>query len=160
MRTFGTHGTVIIWERTAERGKVFTLNTRIWVESFTVNTMLGGRMIRNLWVCAMTTQFVSVIYPPAVTVFRIVARVIVRASAYFAYSVLFSIPLIGLILLIVFSFSDANINRRNFARSYLIGLAVAIVLTIVLVLTGTLARAMNSMDAEYIQNLLKSMPKA
>jgi heme/copper-type cytochrome/quinol oxidase subunit 4 len=65
-----------------------------------------------------------------------------------------------LILLIVFSLSDANINRRNFARSYLIGLAVAIVLTIVLVLTGTLARAMNSMDAEYIQNLLKSMPKA
>lgn len=87
MRTFGTHGTVIIGERTAERGKVFTFNTRIWVESFTVNTMLGGRMIRNFRVCTMTTQFVRIVHPPAVAVFWIVARVFVRASAYFTYSV-------------------------------------------------------------------------
>ena len=38
--------------------------------------------------------------------------------AYFGYSILFSIPLIGLIFNIVFCFSSANINRRNYARSF------------------------------------------
>lgn len=38
--------------------------------------------------------------------------------AYFGYSILFSIPVVGFILLIVFSFNDDSINRRNFARSY------------------------------------------
>lgn len=40
------------------------------------------------------------------------------AWAYFGYSILFAIPLVGFILTIVFSFNDANINRRSFARSY------------------------------------------
>ncbi len=40
------------------------------------------------------------------------------AWAYFGYSILFAIPLIGFIFLIVFSFSSGNINRRSFARSY------------------------------------------
>ena len=87
MRTVGTRGTVIIWERTAERGKVFTFNTRIWVESFTVNTMLGGRMIRNFWVCAMTAQFVRIVHPPAVPIFRIRTWIVVCASAHFTNSV-------------------------------------------------------------------------
>ena len=38
--------------------------------------------------------------------------------AYFGYTILFSIPLLGFIFLIIYSFSDKNINRRNFARSY------------------------------------------
>lgn len=38
--------------------------------------------------------------------------------AYFGYNILFSIPVIGFILLIVFSFSNDNINRRNYARSF------------------------------------------
>ena len=40
------------------------------------------------------------------------------AWAYFGYTILFSIPLVGLICLIVFSVSRGNINRRNFARSF------------------------------------------
>lgn len=40
------------------------------------------------------------------------------AWAYFGYTLLFSIPLVGFVFLIVFSFSRANINRRSFARSY------------------------------------------
>ncbi len=40
------------------------------------------------------------------------------AWAYFGYSILFSIPLIGLIVNLVFCFSDGNINRRNYARSF------------------------------------------
>lgn len=51
--------------------------------------------------------------------------------AYFGYSLLFSIPFVGLILLIVFSFMGGNVNRRNFARSFFIGwLVFAILLTV------------------------------
>ena len=38
--------------------------------------------------------------------------------AYFGLQILFAIPVVGFIFLIVFSCSRANINRRNFARSY------------------------------------------
>ncbi len=40
--------------------------------------------------------------------------------AYFGYEILFSIPIVGFIFLLVFSFgATKNINLRNFARSYL-----------------------------------------
>ena len=38
--------------------------------------------------------------------------------AYFGLSLLFNIPIVGFVMLIVFSFNKSNINRRNFARSY------------------------------------------
>ncbi|MBQ9413686.1 MAG: zinc ribbon domain-containing protein [Clostridia bacterium] len=62
--------------------------------------------------------------------------------AYFGYSLLFSIPIVGFILLIVFSCSRANINRRNFARSYWCWLIIAaiiavIVLIVVLIINAT-----------------------
>lgn len=60
------------------------------------------------------------------------------AWAYFGLSILFSIPLIGLIFLIVFSLSDANINRRNFARAYFCGLIVLAIVFVVLFFTGAL----------------------
>jgi DNA-directed RNA polymerase subunit M/transcription elongation factor TFIIS len=45
---------------------------------------------------------------------------------YFAYEILFSIPCIGLIALIFFSFGGAkNVNLRNFARSYFCFLIIA-----------------------------------
>ena len=50
------------------------------------------------------------------------------AWAYFGYSLLFAIPLVGFICLIVFSFNDTNINRRNFARSFWCILVVILVL--------------------------------
>ena len=52
----------------------------------------------------------------------------VSAWGYFGYNLLFSIPVAGLVLLIIFSFSNKNINRRNFARSYFCGLAAALAL--------------------------------
>lgn len=58
---------------------------------------------------------------------------------YFGYSLLFSIPLIGLILLIVFSLNNENINRRNYARSFFIGVLIAAVILLILVLTGVFA---------------------
>ncbi len=52
--------------------------------------------------------------------------------AYFGYSLLFSIPVAGFILLIIFSISDSNINRRNFARSYWCVLILVIIIMVVL----------------------------
>ena len=62
------------------------------------------------------------------------------AWGYFGYEILFNIPVVGVILLIVFSFDDSYMARRNFARSHFCLLAlVAILLAIlfaVLVSTG------------------------
>lgn len=48
--------------------------------------------------------------------------------AYVGYVILFGLPLIGIICLFVFGFSDDNISRRNMARAYLIVYAVGIAL--------------------------------
>jgi len=60
---------------------------------------------------------------------------------YFGYTILYSIPIVGFIILLINAFSNANINKRNFARSYfcvLIVLAVLIAIIVVIgVTTGT-----------------------
>ncbi len=56
----------------------------------------------------------------------------ISAWGYVGYQILFSIPLVGFILLIVFSFSDTNINRRNFARSYFAILLLALIFGIIM----------------------------
>lgn len=50
---------------------------------------------------------------------------------YFGYEILFSIPLIGLICLIVFAFASKNKNVKNFARSYFCMLILVIVLAVI-----------------------------
>lgn len=59
---------------------------------------------------------------------------------YVGWNILFSIPLVGFILLIVFSFDNSNLNRRNYARSFwcalLIALILVLVVVILLVVTG------------------------
>lgn len=40
------------------------------------------------------------------------------AWTYFGLSILYALPIIGLIFLLIHTFSDTNINRRSFARSY------------------------------------------
>ena len=52
--------------------------------------------------------------------------------AYVGYNLLFSIPVVGFILLIVFSFSSKNINRRNYARSFWCVLLLALIISVVL----------------------------
>ena len=37
---------------------------------------------------------------------------------YFGLAILYAIPALGLIFLLIHTFSEKNINRRNFARSY------------------------------------------
>ena len=57
--------------------------------------------------------------------------------AYFGYSLLFSIPIVGFIFAIIYAVtSEGNINRRNYARGYLIALLVGVIIyDIILVIT-------------------------
>ena len=56
--------------------------------------------------------------------------------AYFGYTLLFSIPIVGFILLIVFSLTSDNINRRNFARSYFVLAFLLLIIVAVLLVSG------------------------
>lgn len=61
------------------------------------------------------------------------------AWAYFGLSLLYSVPVIGFIFLIIFTFSSGNINRRSFTRSYWCGYLIVCILLSLLV--GVLAIA-------------------
>lgn len=56
---------------------------------------------------------------------------------YFGYGILFNVPVIGFILLIIFSLDNSNINRRNYARSYWCIYILVIIFIIVLTVLGT-----------------------
>lgn len=57
----------------------------------------------------------------------------IGAWGYFGYNILFSLPVVGFICLLVFCFSDSNINRRSYARSFFCAaLLVVIVLGIII----------------------------
>ncbi len=72
------------------------------------------------------------------------------AWAYFGYSILFSIPVIGFIFLIIFSFSSGNINRRSFARSYF---CVYLILGILSLIVGVLAVLFGMNATEVVRNM-------
>ena len=56
---------------------------------------------------------------------------------YLGYQILFSIPILGFILLIVFSVGGSrNINLRNFARSYFCYLIIIVVLAVLIAAGG------------------------
>ena len=57
---------------------------------------------------------------------------------YFGYEILFSLPGVGFILLLVFSFGGTrNLNLRNFARSkFCVLLIVAVLLILILIVAG------------------------
>ena len=57
--------------------------------------------------------------------------------AYLGYQILFSIPLVGFIMLIILSTKAAqNVNLRNFARSYWCALLICVILGLVLAIIG------------------------
>ncbi len=60
----------------------------------------------------------------------------ISAWGYFGYDLLFSIPVVGFILLIVFAFASSNINLRNYARSFFCILLLAVIVVVILVLLG------------------------
>lgn len=56
---------------------------------------------------------------------------------YFGYEILFSIPCVGFILLLVFSFGGTeNKNLKNFARSYFCFFIVMLILIAILLACG------------------------
>ncbi|MBO4322377.1 MAG: hypothetical protein J5919_05185 [Clostridia bacterium] len=75
--------------------------------------------------------------------------------AYFGLQILFSIPILGFIFLIVFSISSANINRRNFARSYW---CVLVIVLIVVAIVAALGAAGGLLD--WLKNWLSSIMSA
>lgn len=64
----------------------------------------------------------------------------ISAWGYFGYLLLFAIPLVGFIFLLIFTFSNSNVNRRNYARSYwcafLFAIIVMIAVYFMLIATG------------------------
>lgn len=58
------------------------------------------------------------------------------AWSYFGLQLLFSIPIVGFVFLIVFSFSRGNLNRRSFARSYWCWWIIAGALIILMLILG------------------------
>ena len=57
------------------------------------------------------------------------------AWTYFWLKVLFSVPIVGFIFLMIFTFHGGNLNRRSFARSYWCELLVVlIIITVLLIL--------------------------
>lgn len=61
------------------------------------------------------------------------------AWAYFGYTILFAIPVVGLILLIIFALSSGNVNRRNFARSYFCVYVLLLIIFLIAAVSGALA---------------------
>lgn len=58
------------------------------------------------------------------------------AWAYFGLTLLYSVPVVGLIFLIIFTFNKGNLNRRSFTRSYWIWLLIAAIAAGVMVALG------------------------
>ena len=55
---------------------------------------------------------------------------------YFGYEILFSIPIVGFILLLVFAFGGtSNKNLKNFARSYFCFFILAVIVGIIIAAT-------------------------
>ena len=79
--------------------------------------------------------------------------------AYFGFSLLFLIPVVGVVLLIVFSFAAKNVNLKNFARSYWCGLVLLLaigLIVLILALTGVLTGAFNAF-AEWVRSDLPGL---
>ena len=60
--------------------------------------------------------------------------------AYFGLQILYSVPVVGFIFLLIHTFSDGNLNRRSFARSYWCSLLIlggaALIVAVLCVLLG------------------------
>lgn len=80
----------------------------------------------------------------------------IGAWGYFGYNILFGIPLIGFICLLVFCFSDSNINRRSYARSFFC--AALLVLIVVGIIVGiALASGLGTQIIEQIKNMINQV---
>jgi len=60
---------------------------------------------------------------------------------YIGYTLIFSIPIVGLIMMFVWGFGATNKNLKNFARSYLIIMLISVVLSIIILLISAITGA-------------------
>ena len=67
------------------------------------------------------------------------------AWAYFGYTVLFSIPLVGVICLIIFACDGSQVVRRSFARCYLCVLILVVILVLIAMAAGLGSQVMNAL---------------
>ena len=65
---------------------------------------------------------------------------------YFGLGILYSLPLVGWIFLIVHAVGSQNFNRRNYARSYFCVYVLAIILGVLLTITGVLSGLTQSLN--------------
>ena len=69
---------------------------------------------------------------------------------YFGLEILFSIPVVGTIILIVFALGGTkNINKRNYARSYFCFLVIMVIIMAILVATGLVAQVIDMFRGMY-----------
>ena len=75
--------------------------------------------------------------------------------AYVGYNLLFAIPVIGFILLLVFCFSDGNLNRRNYARSFFCSLVIGLIIFILaLVLSAVFGFSLIEVAEQYAEQYM------
>ena len=74
-------------------------------------TICGAEVAENEKVCTACGAPVAAPVAPAPKEVKLLGP-----WGYFGLKILFSIPLVGFILLIVFSLDNKHLNRRNFAR--------------------------------------------
>ena len=72
--------------------------------------------------------------------------------AYFGYSILLSLPIVGIILLFVYTFSTKNINRRNWVRSFWCWLLICVILWVIALVIAFATGSMDKLMA-YFSNL-------
>ncbi len=71
-------------------------------------------------------------YPPvAQPVQKEVPPAGMSVGGFFGFGILFSIPLVGFILIMIMSFAPKNKTLKNYARSYLVWYIIAIVLAVI-----------------------------
>ena len=76
------------------------------------------------------------------------------ARGYFCYELLFAIPLVGFILILVFSFwGTRNKNLKNFARSFFCVWILVVVLITILIIAGFFGAA--GLRISYLSSLFK-----
>ena len=68
---------------------------------------------------------------------------------YFGLGILYSLPLVGWIFLIVHAVGRQNLNRRNYARSYFCVYVLAIILGVLLTITGVLSGLTQSLNGTF-----------
>ncbi len=67
------------------------------------------------------------------------------AWSYFWHSVLFSVPIVGLVFLIIFAIGAHNVNKRSFARSYFCVYILFAAIGLILFFTGALGSVLTAL---------------